>query len=108
MQLIDRLALRTGAGEGETALLGEVLAEAIETFLDVRYPVAKDKPSYRDYEVEPEYEGLILLMAVDIWSKIGAEGERSHSENGVSRTYSGDWVSKDLLARIVPYCGVVS
>lgn len=108
MELLARLQIRTGAGDDETALLEEVLTEAVETFLDVRYPVAKDRPLPQEYDIEPQYEGLILLMAVDIWNKIGAEGERSHSENGVSRTYSGDWVSKDLLARIVPYCGVVS
>jgi len=101
MALIDRLEIRTG--ETDEDLLDEILQEAVDTYMDCRFPNTADRPS----TVEPQYEGLVLQMAVDIYNKIGAEGQRSHSENGVSRSYSGDWVSKDLLARIVPFCGVI-
>ena len=42
-------------------------------------------------------------MCVSAIAKIGAEGELSHSENGVSRTYtSANDYPKDLLQQIVP------
>lgn len=108
MALLDRLKLRTDAPDSENELLTEILLEAVEAYIDYRFPNASPKPSASIERVEPEYEGIVLLMAIDIYNKIGSEGERGHSENGISRTYSGDWISKDLLARIVPYCGVVS
>lgn len=99
MALIDRMRIRTGEESDE--LLEECLLEATEAYMAHRFPVSAHPDS-----VEPEYEGLVLAMAIDIYNKIGAEGQRSHSENGISRSYSGDWISHDLLARIVPLCGV--
>ena len=40
-------------------------------------------------------------------SKRGAEGETSHSENGVSRSYASAGVSEELLREITPKVGVV-
>lgn len=58
-------------------------------------------------EIEPRYNDLQLRMAVELYSKAGAEGETSHSENGVSRTYSAAWVSPELLGEIVPKAEVL-
>lgn len=57
--------------------------------------------------VEPRYQDLQFRIAMDIFNKKGAEGEMSHSANGISRTYNGAWVSEQLLQEIVPYCGVI-
>lgn len=52
---------------------------------------------------DAKYEYLIIPMCVSAIAKIGAEGELSHSENGVSRTYtSANDYPKDLLQQIVP------
>lgn len=103
MALIDRLQLRTG--ETDTALLNEIITEATDIYLSCRYPTATDN---RPTTVEPQYEGIVLLMAVEIYDRIGAEGQTSHNENGVNRSWSGGgWVSRDLLSQIVPKCGVV-
>lgn len=99
--LLTRLTVRTG--ETDRELLDELLAEATDIYMDHRFPHG-DRPA----EVEDRYAGLVLLMAIDLYYKIGAEGQMSHSENGISRTYSSGWVSKDLVSQIVPYCGVVS
>ncbi len=58
-------------------------------------------------EIEPRYNDLQLRMAVELYSKAGAEGETAHSENGVSRTYSAAWVSPELLGEIVPKAKVI-
>ena len=36
----------------------------------------------------------------------GGEGEISHSENGISRTY-GSVDDEDILGRLTPYVGVI-
>jgi len=52
---------------------------------------------------DSKYEYLIIPMVVASISKVGAEGQTSHSENGVSRGYgsSGDY-PRELLQEIIP------
>lgn len=57
--------------------------------------------------VEPRYEDLQFRIALDLYNKIGAEGENVHTENGISRSYESSWISAELLEEIAPYCGVL-
>lgn len=52
---------------------------------------------------DPKYEYLIIPMCIASIAKIGAEGQASHSENGVQRTYgsSADY-PKELISQIIP------
>lgn len=52
---------------------------------------------------EAKYESLIVKLAFSSMTKYGAEGESSHSENGISREYdnAGEY-PEALLSRIVP------
>lgn len=85
--------------------LPELSDEEAESYLDTakaaimarRYPF-EEFPE----ELESRYLDLQLRIAVDLYAKAGAEGETSHSENGVSRSYSNAWVSEELLAEVVP------
>lgn len=56
-----------------------------------------------DRPYDKKYESLIIPLCVSAYSKIGAEGEVSHSENGIVRTYSsgGDYPI-DILNGIIP------
>lgn len=51
--------------------------------------------------VAPGYERFVVPMAAAVILKTGAEGQDSHSENGVSRGYStdGDY-PRDILKQI--------
>ena len=50
-----------------------------------------------------KYKSLIIPMCVSAISKYGAEGETSHSENGINRTYSSaDDYPKEILMKITP------
>lgn len=52
---------------------------------------------------DPKYESLILPLSISAFAKIGAEGESTHSENGVIRNYtSGGDYPKDVLKGIIP------
>lgn len=52
---------------------------------------------------DPKYKDLILPLSISAFAKIGAEGQTSHSENGVVRNYTsgGDYPS-DVLKGIIP------
>lgn len=52
---------------------------------------------------DPKYEDMIIPLALTAFAKIGAEGQTSHSENGVIRSYtSGGDYPKDMLEEIIP------
>lgn len=58
-------------------------------------------------EVPKQYEHRQIEIAVYLLNKRGAEGQVSHSENGVSRTYGGASIPEDMLKDIVPFVGVI-
>lgn len=56
-----------------------------------------------DRPYDEKYEDLIIPLSISAFSKIGAEGETVHSENGITRHYTsgGDYPS-DMLNEIIP------
>lgn len=57
--------------------------------------------------VPMQYEHIQLQIALELFSKMGSEGQTAHNENGINRTYESAGVSNSLLHRIVPVCGSV-
>jgi len=52
---------------------------------------------------DPKYKDMIIPLALTAFAKIGAEGQSSHSENGIVRNYtSGGDYPKDMLDEIIP------
>lgn len=52
---------------------------------------------------DSKYEYLIIPMCVASLAKMGAEGETSHSENGISRGYGSDSdYPVKLISQIIP------
>lgn len=101
MDNLSRLKLRTG--EPDENILKDCLASAAAAIMARRYPYG-DWPD----ELEKRYEDLQFRCALDLYNKIGAEGETAHSENGINRTYQSSWISSDLLNEVVPLAKVVS
>lgn len=54
------------------------------------------------------YSSVICELAVYLLNKRGAEGEISHNENSVDRTYEDAGVPTSIMRKLTPYCGVVS
>lgn len=52
--------------------------------------------------VESRYSTVQIKIAIELYNKRGAEGETSHSENGIARVYSSADISKELLNQITP------
>lgn len=53
-------------------------------------------------EIESQYSMLQVKIAIELFSKRGAEGQLSHNENGIARTYTNSDISFDLLNQITP------
>ena len=76
-----------------------ILAEA--EVLNKMYPFGYSD----DVTVPARYEMLQVQLAAELYTKRGAEGQTSHNENGIGRS----WPEKSaLLARIMPHVGSVS
>lgn len=59
-------------------------------------------------EVPKKYELIQVEAAVYMLNKRGAEGQTSHSENGISRSYESADLPDSLVRQIVPVCKVTS
>lgn len=71
--------------------------------------IAKAFPYRNDVtEVPVQYGYLQVEIAAYMLNKRGAEGQTSHSENGISRTYEDADIPSSMLKAITPYCGVIS
>lgn len=58
-------------------------------------------------EVPIRYGALQCEIAAYLLNKRGAEGQISHSENGISRTYENADVPESLMGNVIPHCGVI-
>lgn len=98
-----RLAALISPDEATDELLGYLLAQAEGFVLSKRYPFGVPEGAF----VPSVYEPIQIQIAVELYSKRGAEGQLSHNENGVYRSYESGEVSSSLLKQITPLCGSV-
>ena len=135
MTILERLELRTG--ETDEALLNDLIETAKNAILSRRFPfqewptrevtqtvshtvtttddgtgettteTVENTVTTTETYVEPRYEDLQFRIALDLYNKQGAEGEKIHKENGIDRTFESSWISAQLLNEVTPYCGAV-
>lgn len=101
MTQLERLKIRITENTNDNEL-EDILESAKAVILSRRFPFG-EPPA----EIEDRYKDLQIRIAVEMFSKRGAEGETAHSENGVSRSYASASVSEDLLNEITQKGGVV-
>ena len=58
-------------------------------------------------DVPERYDNLQCEIAAYLINKRGAEGETSHSENGISRSYENADIPESLMSQIIPKAKVV-
>ena len=84
---------------GQPTFNSDVLAIKVRNAIrEVKMKRNYQATSYTDEQVEKDlynYFSVIKSVALYDYNQIGAEGEQSHSENSVSRT----WVDRDDLFR---------
>lgn len=99
MDNLERLKLRTG--EADEDILLDCLESAKAAIQSRRFPFGNSTA-----DLEPQYLDLQFRCAMDIYNKIGAEGQIIHDENGIRRNYESAWISSQLLQEVTPYAGV--
>lgn len=82
-------------------VLDSMLTAAESLILNRMYPFGYEE----DTTVPVRYENIQVQLATELFTRRGAEGEASHTENGTTIT----WPSRSrLLDRIMPHCGSVN
>ena len=98
---------RVFAGETDEDSLKD---EVISTYLTLagQKIIARAYPyDHSVTEVPARYEILQCEIAAYLLNKRGAEGETSHNELGVNRTYGSADVPIELIGQVVPHIGVI-
>ncbi|MBO7183982.1 MAG: hypothetical protein J6V49_07600 [Bacteroidales bacterium] len=98
-----QLAVLISPDIAEDPLLSTLLTLSEGIVLNRRYPLGIPEGA----TVPMQYEHIQLQIALELFSKMGAEGQTAHNENGINRTYESAGVSNSLLQRITPICGSV-
>ncbi len=101
MTQLERLKIRITENVTDVEL-EDLLESAKAVILSRRFPFG-EWPE----EIEPKYKDLQIRIAIEMYNKWGAEGQLSHSENGIARSYASAGVSEELLREITPKAGVV-
>lgn len=85
-----------------------------DALLTIYLSIAKNKILNRVYpyddtktEVPDKYAMLQCEIAAYLYNKRGAEGQTSHDENGIKRTYESADVPESMLKQITPHIGVI-
>ena len=98
---ITRLAVLISPDTATDELLSILVEQSEGIVLNRRYPFGAPEGA----TVPAQYEHIQLQIAVELFSKMGSEGQMAHAENGINRSYESADVSPSLLRRIVPVCG---
>ena len=100
---IKRLAVLISPDTADTDLLSVLMEQAEGIVLNRRYPFGAPEGAV----VPAAYEHIQVQIALELFSKMGAEGQTAHDENGIGRTYESADISPSLLKRIMPVVGSV-
>ena len=101
---LTKLRLMVGANTSEDDLLLMYLTDAERAILNHLYPMDEDVA----HTLPTRYESRQVEIAAYLYNKRGAEGETSHNENGISRSYENGSIPDSMLSDIIPYGSVIS
>lgn len=90
--------VQTITGEADQEIISAYLYMAGRKICSIAFPFENVS------EVPERYEHLQIDGAVYLYNKRGAEGQTSHSENGISRSYENADLPESMLRSIAPMC----
>lgn len=92
--------VKTMTDETDTTVISVFLNIAKETILNRLYPheTEDDKRTWLT-----KYDLVQCRVASYLLNKRGAEGETSHSENGITRVYKDGDIPSSLMQEITPF-----
>ena len=101
---IEKLKVLISPDTASDELLAYLLEQSEGIILNRRYPFGSPEGA----TLSALHEQIQIRIAVELFSKMGAEGQIQHLENGVHRTWEAGDVSPSLLKLIVPCVGSVT
>jgi hypothetical protein len=101
MDLIATTLTLIGDSTIDSSIITVYLSLASKRILQRLYPFDSTQTT-----LPSEYEYMQCELASRMYLRRGAEGEMSHSENGISRSY-GTVNDEDILSQIVPFVQVM-
>lgn len=100
---LQELKIRLGIKDNsKDDLLSLLISDAEKAILNRLYPYEN-----ANNKLPMNYKNKQLEIAIYLYNRQGSEGEISHNENGISRSYESSSIPNSMLKDIVPYCGVV-
>ena len=100
---LEKLAVLISPDTASSELLLYLLEQAEGIILNKRYPFGAPEGA----TLSAIHQQIQIRIAVELFGKMGAEGQTAHDENGIKRTWEAGDVSPSLLKTIVPVCGSV-
>lgn len=100
---LERLVALISPDTASNDLLLNLLEQAEGIILNRRYPFGAPEGT----TLSALHEQIQLRMAVELFNKMGAEGQTEHAENGVTRKWEAGDISPSLLRLVIPVCGSV-
>lgn len=100
------LAYMTDTGESLTTFPGSIVDMVLDYAIgECHFPLYfdEDKVATRLNQCS----GALAMACIEVYSRVGAEGEKAHSENAISRTFDGAWISTRLHDVLPNYVGVM-
>ena len=88
--------------ESDEDILSAYLDQAGDIVLHYAFPYDDSQT-----EVPTKYQRVQADIAVYLLNKRGAEGQLTHTENGISRSYENADIPVTILRRIMPMVGVL-
>lgn len=89
-------------GDATDAIVAVYLQLALNKMLERLFPYDSTKTVS---DIPERYETIQCELAARLYLRRGGEGETSHEENGVNRTY-GSVDDEDILSRLTPFAKV--
>ena len=102
-QKIEKLKVLISPDTATDELLLYLLEQSEGICLNRRYPFGSPEGA----TLSALHEQIQLRVAVEIFSKMGADGQTQHSENSTMRVWEAGDISPSLLRQIIPICGSV-
>ena len=102
-QKLEKLKVLISPETASDELLLYLLEQAEGIVLNRRYPFGAPEGA----TLSAFHQQIQIRIAVELFNKMGAEGQTAHDENGIKRTWADGDVSPTLLRMVVPVCGSV-
>ena len=104
---LDMLQTLLGIGNSEISEIGRIevyLTAAEKEIIEWRFSLSGNKPE----AVPEEFDMTHVWAVINGYSQSGAEGQSTHSENGVARTFNYADMVQYIRRNVRPLVGIMS